>query len=362
MVITILYTFRNRDIRRIKNSLDSLAKQVSQNFNVIFVDYGSSDIISSKIRELLNQYNFVTYIHLFTAEQPWNKCKALNYAIKNLESDYCFTADADMIFHSKFTGILEKFAEPNKATYFQVGFLNEEESIKDVPFENYKTNFLTNNEATGMTLFPVEKLKLINGFDEFFHFWGAEDTDIHNRLKNLGCEIVYYDTELLLLHQWHKNYRSRETQELSTELQLSGIVELNHKHLVYNLKNKTTKVNSENWGIILDETEFNELSDVSPKKLSTEKSKVDHFLYYELPNSKEKIIAIQIKKDGIDQFEVKSILKKILGRKVTKHYTLKEINDLLLMHIVSFYHKYPYSYKISEDLKSITFKIKKQEL
>ncbi|MEP7095326.1 MAG: galactosyltransferase-related protein, partial [Flavobacterium sp.] len=274
----------------------------------------------------------------------------------------CFTADADMIFHPKFTDILEKLAEPNKATYFQVGFLNEEESLKDVPFENYKTNFLTNNEATGMTLFPVEKLKLINGFDEFFHFWGAEDTDVHNRLKNLGCEIVYYDTELLLLHQWHTNYRSRETQKLSNELQLSGIVELNHKHLVYNLNNKTTKVNSENWGIVLDNSEFNELSSVNPKILSTEKSKIDHFLYYELPNSKEKTIAIQIKKDGIDQIGVKTILKKLLGRKVTKHYTLKEINDLLLMHIVSFYHKHPYSYKISEDLKSITFKIKKQEI
>src|SRR5215204_1188495 len=109
MTITILYTFRNRDTRRIKNSLDSLAKQSVQNFNVIFVDYGSNDVVSSEIRVLLNQYDFVTYIYLFTQEQPWNKCKALNYAIRNLESDYCFTADADMIFHSKFTRILEKF-------------------------------------------------------------------------------------------------------------------------------------------------------------------------------------------------------------------------------------------------------------
>lgn len=40
----------------------------------------------------------------------------------------------------------------------------------------------------------------------------------------------------MMLHQWHKNYRGRETKELNLELQLSKIVEINNRHLQYNLK------------------------------------------------------------------------------------------------------------------------------
>lgn len=356
MKICIIYTFRNRDSRRVKNSLDSLAKQTKQNFDVIFIDYGSDEDTALEIKSLLKKYDFASYIYLNTNEQPWNKCKALNFAIKQIKSKYCFIADADIIFHSKFTLELERLTEPNKAVYFQVGFLSEEESSKNIPFEEYKIKFLTNHEATGMTLFPVENLYSINGFDEFFHFWGAEDTDIHNRLKNAGCEIEYYDQELLMLHQWHKNFRSRETKELGKELQLSGIVEINHQHLIYNLENKITKVNDENWGNLTDEKEFNELVVSSPLVLPDKKSSIDHFLHYELPNSKNKVLSVQIKEN---KSEVKNKLKRILGKKIIEHYTLKEINDLFLLHIVSFYHSFPYSYKISEDLKSITFKIKK---
>ncbi len=358
MTISIIYTFRNRDSRRIKKSLDSLAKQVAQNFKVFFVDYGSDANISQEIKNLLDQYEFATYIYLYTNEQPWNKCKALNYIVKDLKSGYCFTADADIIFDLKFTQKLEKFSIPNTATYFQVGFLDRDESLKDLLFEKYKIKFLSKKEATGLTLFPVEKLKLVNGFDEFFHFWGAEDTDVHNRLKNTGCEVVYYDSEVLLLHQWHKNYRSRETRELNKELQLSGIVEVNHKHLVYNLENRISKVNLETWGKVLSYEEFNELKTFQPKQLSTEKSIIDHFLYFELPNVKEKIIGVTIKRQS-DHYNAKYKFKKLLGKKIIPTYTLKEVNDLLLMHIISCYQNFPYSYQISEDLNSITFKIKK---
>lgn len=358
MAITIIYTFRNRDARRIKKSLDSLAQQITKNFKVIFVDYGSNEEVSTEIKTLINQYDFANYIYLFTNEQPWNKCKALNYVIKNLESEYCFTADADMIFHPNFTQELEKLSALSKATYFQVGFLDREESLKDLSFEKYKIKFLSTTEATGLTLFPVEKLKLVNGFDEFFHFWGAEDTDIHNRLKNVECDVVYYDSEPLLLHQWHKNYRSRETKQLNKELQLSGIVEVNHKHLKYNLENQISKVNFETWGTVLTHEEFNELVTLSSKIISTEKSIIDHFLFYELPNVKDKSIAVKIEKQK-DHYDLKYKTKKLLGKKIIQTYTLKEINDLLLMHIVSFYHNFPYSYQITDDLNSITFKIKK---
>ena len=58
-------------------------------------------------------------------------------------------------------------------------------------YNDYQIKFKTNLEATGITLFPTEILKRMNGFDEFYHGWGAEDTDAHNRLKNLGLEFEF---------------------------------------------------------------------------------------------------------------------------------------------------------------------------
>ncbi|SHG59033.1 glycosyltransferase family 2 protein [Flavobacterium johnsoniae] len=359
MQITIIYTFRNRDLVRIKKSLDSLVNQTLKNFTVFFVDYGSDENISLETKKLLSNYDFASYTYLYTNHQPWNKCKALNYVIEQIKSDYCFIADADMMFHSKFTLELEKLMNPYKIVYFQVGFLSKEESLKNISFEEYKIKFLTNKEATGMTLFPVEKLKEVNGFDEFFHFWGAEDTDIHNRLKNAGCEVEYYDRELLLLHQWHKNFRSREVKGLGKELQLSGIVEINHQHLIYNLENKVTIVKDQNKELSINEKLFSELNTCKPRVLFNAKESIDHFLYYELPNSKNEIISVEIRKYKNKEFDIKDKIKKILGKKVPKFYTLREINDLLLLHIISFYHYFPYSYTIGENLESIIFKIKK---
>nr|WP_294925842.1 glycosyltransferase [uncultured Flavobacterium sp.] len=359
-MITILYAYRNRESKRIKRSLDSLAFQTKQNFNVIFVDYGSKKEIASEIKELVKHYSFCNYHYLFTELQPWNKSKAFNYALKNLDSQYCFTADVDMIFHPEFTSVLEEECNPGKATYFQVGYMSDDENKKEgANYDHYNIKFLSSRDSTGMTLFPVERLKSIQGFDEFFHFWGAEDTEIHCRIKKTGCELEFYDDKVLMLHQWHKNYRSREKVHLNTELQLSGIVEINHRHLALNSENEIRNVNSENWGEIISDSEFNELEECGANLILNSKVEViEHFLFIELPQFQEGILSVCFVEDDFRR-SLKYRFKKLLRKKVPKYYSLKEINDKLLLHIISFYHQFPYTYKVSNDLKSISFKIKK---
>ncbi|SHG92974.1 glycosyltransferase family 2 protein [Flavobacterium defluvii] len=359
-MITILYAYRNRDLKRIKKSLDSLASQNKQNFRVVFIDYGSEQSIAGQIKSLTEEYSFIQYCYLNTCYQPWNKSKAFNYVLKNIDSEYCFTADVDMIFHPEFTTVLEKECNLDKATYFQVGFLAEEENDKNVDsFNDYQIKFLSNEEATGMTLFPVQKLKMIRGYDEFFHFWGAEDTEIHNRLKKTGCELFFYDLQVLMLHQWHKNYRNRETLHLNRELQLSLTVEINHRHLMHNYESDNATINSEVWGEVISESEFNELGSFDNELILINKMEIiEHFLFIELPKFKDGILAVRFVEDNF-QKSLKYKIKKAIGKKVPKYYSLKEINDKLLLHIISFYHQFPYTYKINPDLKSISFKIKK---
>lgn len=354
--ITILYPYRNREVKRIRCSLNSLAQQSVKNFTVKFIDYGSDEKKAEAIRTLVAAYDFASYEYLYTKDQPWNKCKALNFAIKKVTSGYCFVADVDMIFHSRFTEILEQQFDQSCATYFQVGFLSEQETDKDVAFETYTVNFKSTEEATGMTLFPVAALKEINGFDEFFHFWGAEDTDIHNRLKNAGYRVKYYDEKLLMLHQWHPNYRKRETRTLNpAELQLSGIVEINKQHLLNNLSNNVTKVNEDGWGNSMSEETLDELESFPVTTLFDEKTLIDYFLYQQLPNTKKNIVAVEVKRNPI-QHTLKYKLKKALRKKVPEFYNLKEINDQFLLQIVTSYHTKPYIYRVKE--KSILFKMK----
>ncbi|GGF08383.1 glycosyltransferase family 2 protein [Flavobacterium limi] len=361
-MITILYAYRNREFSRVKRSLDSLARQINQNFNVVFVDYGSKKEIVSEIKELVKGYSFCSYHYLFTEFQPWNKSKAFNYVLKNLHSAYCFTADVDMIFHPEFTSVLEEKCNPDKATYFQVGYMSDDQNKKEgANYDHYKIKFLSSRDSTGMTLFPVKRLKSIQGFDEFFHFWGAEDTEIHNRIIQAGCELEFYDQKVLMLHQWHKNYRSRETLHLNTELQLSRIVEINHRHLIHNSQNEMGNVNSESWGGIISESEFNELEGFDTNVVLINKAEVvEHFLFVELPRFQDGILSVRFVKDDF-QTSLKYKLKKKMGKKTPKYYSLKEINDKLLLHIISFYHQFPYTYKVSNNLKSISFKIKKQD-
>lgn len=358
-MLTILYPYRNRETERVKRSLDSLIEQTNHDFRVILVDYGSNVSSASEIKELVSSYTFATYIYNFSELQPWSRAKAINIGLRNVTTDYVFTADVDMIFSPNFIAKLQELKNPLKAYYFKVGFLNEKESLTIKPFDNYTADFSSGVGAQGLSLFSIEEIRKINGYDEFLHFWGAEDIDIHNRLERIGVESVFYDTEILMLHQWHKSYRREEKHILAKDLQLTNVVQINHHHLLFNNENEKTAVNNENWGNGFCALDFQELKEDQTQKILLNKVEViTHFLFYELANFKNGILNVGFVKDDF-QGSLKYKMKKILGKKVPKYYSLKEINDLILLHVISFYHTSPYSYEISDDLKKITFKIKK---
>ncbi|SHG44661.1 N-terminal domain of galactosyltransferase [Salegentibacter echinorum] len=357
-MLNLIYPYRNRDLQRLKNSFESLARQTSKEFKVFFIDYGSDPKTAEKVKKLCAAYSFISYQYCFTQFQPWNKSRALNSVIKTLESGFCFVADVDIIFHSTFVEKAISLQETDKSLYFQVGFTSEKDKIRDISENRFHQYRKSTAEATGLTMFPVEVLKKLRGFDEFYHFWGAEDTDMHARIKNAGFQLEYFDKEVLLLHQWHKSYRASETQKLSRRLQVQGIVQINHQYLKLAIQQKKTIINQNSWGNILSKADFLQL-EAQPVnlKLTNEKAKIQAFLYGELPGLENQILKLRIEKstfEGSGKFR----LKKIFGKKVPEYYSLKEINDLLLLQVISFYRDKPYIYKIGADFKSIEFAIK----
>lgn len=359
-MLSIIYPYRERDLDRIRFSLNSLCKQRNKDFLVYFVDYGSPINHASQVKDLLEDYTFVKYFYCFTEYQPWNKSKALNSVVKLLDTDYFFVADIDMIFHPSFIEITKKLSETREVWYFKVGFLSETESINEKEFSEYKVKFESNKEATGLTLCPTKQAQTINGFDEIYHFWGSEDTDFHVRLVNAGYKVNYYDKDLVMLHKWHKTYRNKEVNHLTLSLQVKGVVQFNQLHLKQAVDNKVTKVNNSNWGEIISEIDFKELQSKSHiqviNNLSTE---VNYFVFQQLANLKSGVHHFQFKKNK-NTAQLKKQLKQVLKFKQQsqKFYSLKEINDLVLFHIVNFYHYYSYTYQIEDNLKSINLSIK----
>lgn len=357
-MLHLIYPYRNRDERRVKRSLDSLLKQSNSDFTVTFVDYGSKPKVASAIKMLVESYEFTTYTYVHSQHQPWNKSKALNSVIKNLDEGFCFVADVDMIFAEDFIDIATSLQQNNTSTYFKVGFLNEAETTLEKPFDDYRIKFESTNEATGLTMFPVENLHALRGFDEFYHFWGSEDTDVHVRLRNAGFKVNFYDEKILMLHQWHETYRLKERKSLTEELQLSNIVRLNYKHLMEAMAQKRTVVNETCWGEVMAKESFKALntSTETIEPISNIKDHVDYFVFQQLPNLSKGLHTFRFQ-PKVEQDSVKYKLKKQLGKRVDTFYTMKEVNDILLLHIVSFFRNYPYFYRVFEETQEIELSI-----
>ncbi|NCP84026.1 MAG: glycosyltransferase [Bacteroidetes bacterium] len=203
--ITFIYTYRNLDVARIEKSLESLKNQTNKNFYVLLIDYGSEEEFSGKIKNLLNKYNFCTYLYVDTKLLPWSRAHALNIGIKNCKSNYIFTSDIDIIYSEDFVKKQHQLKSLNKVISFQVAYLKKSNK-KWQNINKFKIDCLSIDNATGMSLFNKEDLLKVKCFDEKFIYWGGEDNDLIIRLKNNGVITEFYDKEVLLYHQWHKKF------------------------------------------------------------------------------------------------------------------------------------------------------------
>src|SRR5438552_2538149 len=104
--LTIVFIYRNRDLQRAKRSLDSLSRQTSKEFNVIFIDYGSEEPFKSGVQKIITEYSFCNYVYSDSRGMPWNRSHALNTGIRLAKTGFVFTADIDMIFETKFVETL----------------------------------------------------------------------------------------------------------------------------------------------------------------------------------------------------------------------------------------------------------------
>ena len=348
---TLVLTYRNRDLRIVKNCLNSLNLQSSKDFNVILVDYGSEAIFANPLQELVRNYSFITLVTCPVQGQLWNKARAINIALKQTETPFFIVGDIDLIFHPNFIEKALKLNPQEKSIYFKVGFLSEVESKKNNAFDEYKVKHFSSEEASGITLFYTNTLKEINGYDEFYNGWGAEDTDVHIRLRNLNKEVVFFEEEILLLHQWHpKAYRSKaSTSPFHTKLE-----KINHYYLQITKATKRTIANLNlEWGKMPLEEDYAKLKNEPDYfiKIDATDYKVASALA-QLNNFNSDLVFIHINETP-KKVKYKNYLKKILGKKHQSYFGMETITILFLEEIIKNYRNVPYDFSFDREKKEI---------
>lgn len=349
-MITIVLTYRDRDLNIAKKCLDSLKFQSVNTFEVYLINYGSNIVYSKKVKELVEEYSFVKLIHCPVDGQLWNKSRAINIVLKQCVTPRFLVGDIDMIYHHDFIKTLY-MCSSESVTYFQVGFLSELESKEDKDFDAYRISFKSGIEATGITLFNTNTLKSINGYDEFYHGWGGEDTDVHVRLRNYGLDFKFYDKDILVKHQWHsKTYRAK----ISEKPFHSNLERINYNYLLFSKSNRRIYANlNSDWGLIPSEEDYSKLYQKPDLEINISNNVLQFYaLLAQFGNFKEEVIKIKIKNVKLSE-RIKQQLKRIGKRKYVSYLNMESLNNHLLETIINNYRHLPYHYSFDRKTNEI---------
>lgn len=355
-ILSIIYSHRNRDIERIEISFKSLKKQELQNFEVIFVDYGSENKLVNELEKLAEELPFVRFYHLPVSQVLWNKSKALNFGITRATGDYVFIADVDLVFHPEMTLLLQQIKTPDKFQLFSLGYLGKEESQKLLKsYEFVHLNPERFGEVNGMILTSRGSLLKVNGLDEFFHFYGAEDEDLFARLENAGYQRDQRN-EKYFYHNWHQSFSGSEDKILTENPRVRNIMRINQCHFERNRERGIIKaLRQQEMDTFLSPEKANALKNPEIKfEIPNIHAKVEHFLREELPSWKGKVVYAEFYEDEY-YLSLKYRLKNLLGKQTQPYISLKEVNDMVLKEILYNYRDHNYSFRLGKDLKRINF-------
>jgi glycosyltransferase involved in cell wall biosynthesis len=205
MKFSVVVAFKNRDQKRVQFFLDSLQWQTENDFQLIFVNQGSEAQVNEWLEPLLSNYSFVQYIHNFTQGHLFNKSNALNIGIHAAKGKYIVIADIDILFPVSF---LKRTGEQLAVGLFLT--FNAYYLPSGLELITAETVFLTDysqictEKFIGLCVATKDALLSINGYDEYYLGWGAEDDDVIKQLILAGEKRMHFSAASIgIYHQWH---------------------------------------------------------------------------------------------------------------------------------------------------------------
>ncbi|WP_405223464.1 glycosyltransferase family 2 protein [Dokdonia sp. Asnod1-B02] len=338
--LTIVIPNRNRDLSTVRRSIASIVSQLDDGSRLVVVDYGSESSYQIALSNLLKTFDSVVLIVCATQGQLWNKSRCINMVLKSCTTSQFMVSDMDMIWHPNFSQEVASLLKQEKTIYFPVGFMSEGESEKDKSFNEFLIKGVSGAEATGITIFPTAHIKSIGGFDEFYHGWGGEDTDVHLRLQRGGYDVEFIKDSMYFKHQWHsKMYRSVKSKYPFAEtLEL-----INGQYL-----NRVKK------GIAVKANHLGEVGGVpEPYDLNMPEVSIDVYatrdqvlsaLYY-MDNYKGHRVFFKVRQHPERKDIVKKIKRKLKNKSIN-FISILEVNNIVLEWIVFKARNSYYDYKL----------------
>ena len=209
---SLVVSYKNREIDRVKRFLDSLLWQTFQDFELVILDYGSEVGLQTSIQLLVQQYKFVRYFYTETRGHLWNQSQALNLAVSHTRGDKIVVLDADLIFAPDFMQSTDQMFSPDHFIRYKYYYLPESFQAYDKLFDgsfNPSSRFETTRETNfGLLTISKDVFFKVGGYEEFYRLWGLNDLDFVKRMKSAGVEAIAASAQIKVYHQWHAKVRN----------------------------------------------------------------------------------------------------------------------------------------------------------
>ena len=220
--------------------LSSLCRQENDNFEIIVADDGSGPQTLDVIRQFQEKFPTIAIHHVWQEKKGFRLARIRNLSVKIATGDYLIFLDGDCIPPPHFISHHCSLAEEGCAVYGQRILATQKytDSIEEIPQQVFSKNYWTfkqflflyiqhkvnrflpampiiGNDWRKCTPKGWQKIRgcnwamwrkdyvAINGSDESFEGWGAEDKDVAVRLVNYGIKLKNGRNFSYVLHLWH---------------------------------------------------------------------------------------------------------------------------------------------------------------
>lgn len=227
--------------------LQSVLNQSVLPNEVIIADDGSSEETRKLIEKFQEKFP-VSLIHVWHEDKGNQKPAIMNKAIAKSKNDYIIEIDGDIIMHKDFVKDHLTFAQKNQYlfgsraniqekflprlfskniinfTYFSKGIKKRSRTIR-FPFFMFFIK-LSNKRSPklrgcNMSFWKSDFIR-INGFNENLIGWGIDDSEMIQRLHNIGIKGKRLKFVALAYHIYHKE-QSKSHIEINNEIERQTI-------------------------------------------------------------------------------------------------------------------------------------------
>jgi glycosyltransferase involved in cell wall biosynthesis len=253
MRISVILSTYNRP-KALLVVLEALGRQDDHNFEVIVADDGSGTETRDVVNAMATKWPQCNIQHVWHEKKGFRLARIRNLACKVCTGEYLVFLDGDCIPPPNFVSRHRALSEKGRAVYGQRILANQQytELVETNPKQLFRNNYWSCLNFFSLAIkkhinrvFPIVSLpgtfwrnrsprswqkirgcnwaiwrndyEAINGSDESFEGWGAEDKDLAVRLINQGIRLKDGRNYSVVLHLWHPQ-ASREKNEIQSRI------------------------------------------------------------------------------------------------------------------------------------------------